>query len=146
VAANTQNILQNFAGTCCFHLQIQTSESSKNAVFLILTLCILDEAQRRFRGTCYLHHVYTLVMEASSCCEMSVSDLQSNRVESLKSRRTVKLCAKAQRLLTYLLTYVFHPLLPSGVEGIPESLPLLSILYCPFHLFPCYSFLSCHLL
>jgi hypothetical protein len=24
---------------------------------------------------------------------------------------------------------------------IPESLPLLCILYCPFHLFPCYSFL-----
>ena len=44
------------------------------------------------------------------------------------------------------LTYLFHPLLPSGVEGVPESLPLLSILYCPFHLFPCYSFLSCHLL
>ena len=42
---------------------------------------------------------------------------------------------------SYLLTYLFHPLLPSSVEEIPESLPLLSILYCPFHLNPCYSFL-----
>ena len=47
---------------------------------------------------------------------------------------------------TYLLACLFRPLLPFGVEGVPESLPLLSILYCPFHLFPCYSVLSCLLL
>ena len=38
-------------------------------------------------------------------------------------------------------TYLFRPLLPFRVEGVPESLPLHSVLYCPFHLFPCYSFL-----
>jgi hypothetical protein len=33
-----------------------------------------------------------------------------------------------------LFTYLFHPLLPSGVEGIPESRPILSILYCQHQL------------
>ena len=39
----------------------------------------------------------------------------------------------AERKSFEYLLYLFHPLLPSGVEGIPESLPLLSILYYSFH-------------